>query len=365
MTITWTETYQPETPPPPYERTMVLRAVERGHGEKGRSATEADLAAAGFIPADLLEATREALGDAMKERDEATAKLEIARDHLGIAGRTNTGLTSTLRAAQADVERMRPVVEAARVFNTHHWLTPNGANGTPKREAWEDERHRLGDLLHKALQALRSPPASVVTREKPDDPPRCEHRSTFSGGKAQCIHTAGHPTAHRYRYADMQDEPAPVAASGEDTGRDVACEYLCERFGPFRDDESYASRVTRAKAADEALAVERDRLQEKLTAALARVAELEAELRVTDALLIERQRLLDMFDCKVHGGNCVPNAEREVRDLRAKVAELEAAAGERPEDAWRRGIEAYTGRHEGHPAYEPPVAAKRNNDGKA
>lgn len=40
-----------------------------------------------------------------------------------------------------------------------------------------------------------------------------------------------------------------------------------------------------------------------------RCAELEKELKITDGLLTERQRVLDAIpECKAHGRNCVPNA---------------------------------------------------------
>jgi len=40
-----------------------------------------------------------------------------------------------------------------------------------------------------------------------------------------------------------------------------------------------------------------------------RCADLEEELKVTDRLLTERQKVLDAIpECKAHGKNCVPNA---------------------------------------------------------
>lgn len=73
-------------------------------------------------------------------------------------------------ALRAQVEAMRPVVEAARVFNQHHWQTPMGAARTPKRDEWEEELTRLGELLNAAISAAPPPPADNV-RPAAEPPP--------------------------------------------------------------------------------------------------------------------------------------------------------------------------------------------------
>jgi hypothetical protein len=45
--------------------------------------------------------------------------------------------------------------------------------------------------------------------------------------------------------------------------------------------------------------------------------EARAEIAVDDTLLAERNRLLDLFECGVHGKGCVPHAIDEVKSLRA------------------------------------------------
>ncbi len=52
----------------------------------------------------------------------------------------------------------------------------------------------------------------------------------------------------------------------------------------------------------------------------AEVARLQGEIATDDQLLVERQRLLDLFDCPTHGKNCIPNAIEEVTRLRAEAA---------------------------------------------
>lgn len=51
----------------------------------------------------------------------------------------------------------------------------------------------------------------------------------------------------------------------------------------------------------------------------------EKELKVTDALLEERNKLLGLFDCPAHGGGCVPHAMEEVKALRLRTERLEGA----------------------------------------
>jgi hypothetical protein len=51
----------------------------------------------------------------------------------------------------------------------------------------------------------------------------------------------------------------------------------------------------------------------------ARVTELEEELRVTDQLLNERQKVLDAIpECPIHGGNCVPHAIEWIAEMMSK-----------------------------------------------
>lgn len=65
----------------------------------------------------------------------------------------------------------------------------------------------------------------------------------------------------------------------------------------------------------EVLGVSLHRAIHQRDAALAEVASLREEVAISDKLLAERNRLLDLFECPVHGP-CVPHAIEEVAKLR-------------------------------------------------
>lgn len=56
-----------------------------------------------------------------------------------------------------------------------------------------------------------------------------------------------------------------------------------------------------------------------------RIQRLRDEIEITDWLLAERNRLLDLFDCEAHGPGCVPNAIEEVKRLRHAEKKICAA----------------------------------------
>lgn len=66
------------------------------------------------------------------------------------------------------------------------------------------------------------------------------------------------------------------------------------------------------------------KFSDRVYAALrSRLEELEREVAVDDALLAERQRILDACPCPIHGP-CVPHVVKRLEDLQAAEAELRA-----------------------------------------
>ncbi len=63
-----------------------------------------------------------------------------------------------------------------------------------------------------------------------------------------------------------------------------------------------------------------------LRVAQARIAELEAERDRNNTIMAEAAD--KMFDCPVHGDECVPYAQEQIRDMRADVERLRCAIGE-------------------------------------
>ena len=85
--------------------------------------------------------------------------------------------------------------------------------------------------------------------------------------------------------------------------------------------------ATRCRTAQECIpqgAPYRDRLTALHDAMLVRIAELEAELVVTDKLLEGRNRVMRAIPaCEAHGDQCVPHALDWVSDTLVRIAELE------------------------------------------
>lgn len=71
------------------------------------------------------------------------------------------------------------------------------------------------------------------------------------------------------------------------------------------------------------------------------IARLREEIKVDDGLIESGRRLVKMFDCPAHG-ECIPYAEEQITEMRARVAQLETALREIEQGPFRDGSSPYT-----------------------
>ena len=72
----------------------------------------------------------------------------------------------------------------------------------------------------------------------------------------------------------------------------------------------------------------RHRIHDSITALAEKCRRLEQEVAIDDKLLAERNHLLDLFTCSMHGSGCVPHALDEVVSMRQRIATLERELAE-------------------------------------